>query len=250
MPRHESARLKLSYGWLRGEDWWGDPVSGNFLKLDMLSHPYAISMTETTPPINGLTVGDTYIVGVGATMAWQGHENALAVYVGDTYDGGTTEWIFCTPTRGVRVRLANPASWVWFEGNAWIDESQDDITTPPPLGSRYDVSVSVGYEAEPEDVLLVFAVPEAMTLPDKAVGSTGRCMASPSSIHRLTLKRNGGEIGTIVFDPSSVRATNTVVGNKPFAAGDLLTVHMPTAPAPGFQNYSFTLRLLLQNNGG
>lgn len=248
MPRHDSSRLKLSYGWLRGEDFWGDPVSNNFRQIDILLHPYVISMTETTPPINGLTIGDMYLVPVGAVLDWEGHENELAVYGGDdmfAYNGA--KWAFCKPTRGVRARLSNPGSWIWFDGDEWFDESQDGVTPPAPQGTRYDIAMSVGYEAEPSEVLLVFAVPEAMTLPGGAAGSSARCAVAPLGIMRLAVKRNGADVGTIAFAPNSVKGEFTVVGNKAFAAGDLLTIHMPDSPPSGFQNYSVTLRLLLQN---
>jgi len=249
MPRHESSRLKFSYGWLRGEDWWGDPVSANFLMIDMLLNPYIISMTETTPPINGLAVGDMYIVPVGAVQDWADHVGELAVHTGGLDPSGR-RWVFCKPTRGVRARLANPSQWIWWNGVAWVDESHGEGPPPAPQGTRYDIAMSVGYEAEPEEVLLAFAVPEPMTLPDGAAGSAARGMAPPLGIMRLAVKRNGSDVGTIAFAPNSVKGEFSVAGNKLFAAGDLLTIHMPTTPPPGFQNYSVVLRLLLQNKGG
>jgi hypothetical protein len=238
MPRHETSRLKLSYGWLRGEDWWGDPVSTNFLQIDMLLHPYILSMTETVPPVNGLAVGDMYIVPTGAVLAWEGHENRLAVYDG-------TAWVFATPTKGVRARLANPSQWIWWNGEFWVDESQGEGQPPAPQGTRYDVAVSVGFEPEPEDVLLAFSVPQAMTWPTNAFGSSGRALASPNGIMRLSVKRNGAEVGTITFNPNSVIASFSVASNVSFAAGDLLTVHVPDSPPDGFENYAVTIRLLL-----
>ena len=239
MPRQESSRYKLSHGWLRGEDWWGDPVSDNFLLIDMLLHPYIISMTEAVPPLNGLVVGDMYLVPEAAEGAWLDHDNELAVYNG-------TAWVFCKPTRGVRARLANPSSWVWFNGEFWLDESQDGETPPAAQGTRYDIALAVTFEPEPEEVLLVFTVPEAMTLPDGGAGSRARCLAAPNGILRLLVKRNGVEIGTILFTANSVKGEFSVIGNKTFAAGDLLSIHMPTNAPAGFQNYSATIRLLLQ----
>lgn len=244
MPRHETSRLKLSHGWLRGEDWWGDPVSGNFVKLDMLINPFIISMTEIAPPLNGVTVGDMYVVGSGATLDWAGHDGDLAVR---SPDG----WLFATPTPGARARLANPAGWIWYsEEGAWLGEDQDSATGPAPIGTRYDVSVFVGYEAEPTEVILAVAIPEPMRLPNSAPGSVGRSMISPMGILRLAIKRNGADVGTISFVPNSVKAEFAVVGDKVFATGDLLSVHLPANPPSGFENYGATLRMLLQNNGG
>lgn len=241
MPRQETSRLKLSHGWLRGEDWWGDPVSDNFVTIDMLLNPYVLSMTEPNPP-GAVAVGDMYIVPVGGADDWAGHDGDLSVRSPD-------EWIFATPTKGVRARLNDPAGWIWFNGEVWIPEDQDTDVAPPVLGTRYDIALSVGYEVEPLEMLLAFTVPEAMTLPNAAAGSVGRAMSSPLGIMRLAIKRNGVDVGTISFIPATVRAEFTVIGDKVFAKGDLLSIHVPESPPAGFQNYSATLRLLL-NSGG
>lgn len=241
MPRQLTSRLGLSYGWLRGEDWWGDPVSDNFVKLDVLLNPYVLSMTAPTPPESS-AVGDMYIVPVGGTGVWLGRDNSLAVL---TAKG----WLFASPTKGVRARLHSPGGWIWWTGTTWRDEGSSDEEQPALLGTRYDIAVFVGYEAEAREVILAFTVPEAMTLPNLAMGSVGRAAGSPLSIHRLTIKRNGVDIGTISFIPGSVNATFSVVNNKPFSKGDLLTVELPDLPSTGFTNYSATLRLLLPTGG-
>lgn len=239
MPRQESSRYKLSHGWLRGEDWWGDPVSANFLAIDMLLHPYIMSMTETVPPVNGLTVGDMYLVPADAVLAWSGHTNDLAVYDG-------AKWIFCTPTRGVRARLANPSSWIWWNGEFWVDESQGEGAPPAPIGTRYDVVLSVSFEAEPLEYLAVFAVPEAMTLPLDAIGSAARCVTPPIGLMTLQILRNGAVVGRILFGPTSVNGTVEVTANADYAAGDLFAIRVPENPPDGFENYGATVRLLLK----
>lgn len=240
MPRHESSRLKLSYGWLRGEDWWGDPVSDNFTKLDMLTHPFVLSITETVAPLN-VTIGDMYIVGVGATGDWGGHDNDLAVI---TEDG----WMYCTPVKGVRVGVLS-LGWYWFNGTEWEDEAGVAGELPTPLGSRYDIAMFVTFEAFPTEIVLVFTVPEAMTLVNGATDSVGRAVSAPTGIMRLAMKRNGTDIGTITYTSGSVMAEFTVVGDKVFAPGDLLTVHVPANPPAGFNNYSATIRMTLNNTG-
>lgn len=243
MPRLETPRLKLSYGWLRGEDWWGDPVSANFVAIDMLLHPVIQSLTEVNPASISAPVGAMYIVGAGGAGAWLDRDGQLALR---TANG----WIFALPTRGVRARLNNPEGWIWYSGTEWLRENQDDSDPVPLIGTRYDVAMSVGYEPEAGETLLVFTVPEPMTLPASAAGSWGRGLASPNGILRLAIRRNGSDIGTITFAQNSVRAIFTVQGDKPFATGDLLTIHMPDNPPAGFANYGATLRLLLPTNGG
>lgn len=243
MPRQETARLKLSQGWLRGEDWWGDPVSANFILLDMLLNPVIESLTEVNPASVNASVGDMYIVGAGGVGAWLDRDAQLALRT-------VAGWIFALPTEGVRARLKNPASWIWYTGTEWLREDQDNNVPAPLLGTRYDIAMSVGYEPEAGETLLVFTVPETMTLPASAAGSWGRAVTPPNGILRLAIRRNGSDVGTITFAQNSVRAIFTVQGDKPFATGDLLTVHMPDSPPPGFANYGATLRLILPTNGG
>lgn len=243
MPRQETSRLKLSQGWLRGEDWWGDPVSANFILLDMLLNPVIESLTEISPGLTNATVGDMYIVGQGGVDEWTGRDGQLALRTG-------AGWIFALPTEGVRARLKSPASWIWYNGVSWLREDQTGDTPTPILGTRYDIAMSVGYEPEAGETLLVFTVPEAMTLPSGAAGSWGRGLDSPNGILRLAVRRNGSDVGTITFSSNSVRAIFTVLGDKPFAAGDLVSIHMPENPPAGFANYGVTLRFILPTNGG
>jgi hypothetical protein len=241
MPRHESSRLKLSYGWLRGEDWWGDPVSTNFVRIDMLLNPVIISMSEGAPPQTTFTVGDMYIVADGAYGDWATHDGDLAVM---SPDG----WIFATPTEGVRARLKNPESWIWFNGDEWVDESQNSGTDPVPLGSRYDVAVSVSFEPEPEEYLALLAVPESMTLPANAPESTARCVVPPLGIVRFEIRRNSTIVGYVTFTPLSVVGTVDVTTNVVYAAGDLFAIRVPDNPPAGFENYAATIRMLLNRN--
>lgn len=241
MPREITTRHRLSFGWLRGEDYWGDPVSDNFVRLDMLLNTFVLSRTTNIPP-NLPAPGDMYIIPAGSTDAWTGRENDLAVF---TPDG----WIFCTPTKGVRARVADPAGWVWFNGLAWIGEGESGTDGPPPLGTRYDVSVFVGYEAEPTEVIMAFTIPEAMTLPKNMVGSLGRALAAPNGIVTLSVRRNNAAIGTISYIPSSLYSLFVLPANTLFGKGDIITVHMPEDLPTGFQNYSATLRFILANNG-
>jgi len=238
MPRHETSRFQLSFGWLRGEDWWGDPVSQNFVLTDMLMHPFVKSMTQTSPP-PGVVIGDQFIVPVGAEGDWLGHDNALVML-------SENGWIYFMPGRpGVRVRVDSPGMWIWWDGTTWLDEGKDSVDPQPLLGTRYDVTVFVGYEAEAGETVLGFTIPEPMTMPANAVGSVGRSLAAPVGIHRLLLKRNGADIGTVTFIPGSVRAIFDVPADRVFAAGDMLTATLTDEPALGFAVYSATLRLIL-----
>ena len=77
MPRESTSRLDFGYGWLRGEDWWGDPMSDNMVMLDALMHPSVVTMTLPAPP-DAATVGEQYIVASGAAGLWSGQDGSLA----------------------------------------------------------------------------------------------------------------------------------------------------------------------------
>ncbi len=242
MPRQETERWKLSYGWLRGEDYWGDPVSDNFVATDMLLHPYAQSMTLSQPP-QDLELGACWIVAAGAQGAWTGHENDLAMYT-------SKGWVFLTPITAVEVRLANPQTKVWWTGNAWLDISETP-NQPIPPGTRYDVSVSVGYEAEPNEILLVLPIPEAMKLRTGAPDSHATCVNQPPATNVIfTIGRNGTAVGTIVFSVGNFTGTVNVAQDATFAGGDTLTITCPSQMPEGFLAYGAVIRLQLLNQGG
>lgn len=248
MARHESSRWRLSHGWLRGEDWWGDPVSNNFTRTDMLLHPWVKSMTETVPPEENI-IGDMYIVAPGGMGDWEGHDNELAVV---TENG----WLFCKPLqKGLRIGSEAPAGWYFWKGDiyGWAPEGDVVEVPPAPQGTRYDVIMSVGYEAEPLEMMPLFTAPEDMRWPDGAPESNGRCMKAPTGVVEIDVWRNptapgvGEKIGIIRFITTSTQAEFIVEGTKEIPKGTLIAAQMPENLPDAFSVYSITLRFLLNN---
>lgn len=237
MPRHETVRFKLSQGWLRGEDWWGDPVSQNFILTDMLLHPNVKSMTTAIPPVLN-ALGDMYIVPLGGEGEFAGRDGNLAILT----EGNV--WFFLKPERGVRVRCENPDAWFWYKGDEWVSENWTP-EPPLPIGSRYDVSVSVTFEAVPGENLANFPLPEKMTLAANAPDSVGRATDYPLGTIIMSIRRNGAEVGTITWVENSLTPTFNVASDRLFAAGDMLSVVMPVTVPNNFKNYGITLRFLL-----
>lgn len=83
--------------------------------LDFLHAPVVLDDDLTTPP-GSPTEGDTYIPAATATGAWAGHEDDLARYIND-------DWIFLTPSKGVRVYVDDETAWKWWNGSAWASYS-------------------------------------------------------------------------------------------------------------------------------
>lgn len=243
MSRHESARWKFSYGWLRGEDWWGDPVSDNFVKMDMLLHPWVQSMGENSPPATS-AIGTMYIVGGNPVAAWLNHANDMAVY---TENG----WVFCRPlVKGIRVGSEAPAGWFYWNGNEWVGEDKNQSAPPEQDGQFYDIVMWVGFAAEPLEDIGGMSVPEDMTLPGGALDSVSRCEQPPDIDVVISVMRNFTEqVGTITFSPGSTTAVFAVNGDKIFAKQQTISFLTPTTMPDFFRNYTATLRLRLNRTG-
>lgn len=235
MPRKDTPRLGMAYGWLRGEDWWGDPTSMNRVVTDALLHPAPLSMTLSEPPA-GAAEGDQYLVPAGAIGEWTGRDHALATFV----EG---RWLFVPPFEGLRVRVRDFA-FVWFNGEEWEPEEISAIPDPAQ-GTRYDIGISVGYAPEPGETLLVLPIAQNMILPAGAAGSRATTIAPPSAAVQLAIYRNSAQIGTVTFSASGFSGILTVPANTNFLAGDRLRVACPLSLPSNFKEFGIVLRMSL-----
>jgi len=134
MPQKTGPNLGISYGWDDAESGWGQPTNESLVLLDTVSQLSVLSMTTQTPPASP-NEGDRYIVPAGATDAWAGHTNDIAVYLDDA-------WIFLPAKKGWFARLLADGSRIWFDGSAWVDDGQgggggDGIPEAPMDGKQY-----------------------------------------------------------------------------------------------------------------
>lgn len=107
-------RYGFGYGWLPLELGWGDAFNKINHDMNILLHPYVLNMLLTAPP--GAPVdGDMYVPFAGATGAWAGHADELAIW----WNGA---WEFFTPLKGIRVRDADRSAFYWWDGLAWMAE--------------------------------------------------------------------------------------------------------------------------------
>lgn len=81
--------------------------------LDALVQPVVEAGPLATPPSTPAP-GQAWIVGAGATGAWAGAEDTLALWT----DGG---WRFVTPAAGMRAQRLSDGAWLRFDGSAWIE---------------------------------------------------------------------------------------------------------------------------------
>lgn len=234
MPRQESPRLAISYGWLRGEDYWGDPMSTNMLLADALTHPYARSMSENAPPL-GVSIGDQYILTSEPEGEWIDYPLALA-----TYHGTEKGWFFVNAFRGLRVDVED-IGFVFFDGSRWILETETHGEDPIE-GTRYDISLSVGYAPSPGETLLYLPLAVSLLLPADGEGSVASARNPPEHIVSFSIRRNGAEVGMLTFEPSSFTGTFTIPNAVVMGPSDRFEIVCPMSMPPGFGVFGATFR--------
>jgi hypothetical protein len=79
--------------------------------LDMIVQLAVTSRTLTVPPASPAEA-DRYIVGVGATGAWAGKDNQIAVW-------GTTGWVYVVPLAGWQAYVTAESGAAVFDGTEW-----------------------------------------------------------------------------------------------------------------------------------
>lgn len=243
MPKKIAPNQGLPYGWIRGEDYWGGPMSDSQIFLDTTLHPVIQSLTFSAPPPNAVE-GATYVVAGNPTGAWAGHEGDVAVYVEKV-------WVFYKPKLGWRAHAVSYNKFIWFNGTSWVEEATgEDPVNPNPDPSVkpkwYDIGVTVSDTMYANEPVVHLPILDPMYLPGNMVGSQLDMAdgASPSYV-QMRVQRNGNNVGTITIEQGNFNATfTTVSGNTvSFAKGDRLTVRAPQEVVAGFKNFGFVIRM-------
>lgn len=114
MPGIQDPNMGMWYSYDDDESGWGDQVSSNFLKIGTLMQISVISRTLTAPPGSPAN-GDTYIPATGATGAWAGKANQIAVWRADQ-----TAWEFYVPKDGwLAGVVAEGIAYIYVSGS-WV----------------------------------------------------------------------------------------------------------------------------------
>ncbi len=232
----------LSYGWVRGEDFWGGPVNDDLLYIDSTTFPIVESMTFTAPPDN-VQPGQKFILPANPTGAWAGQDGKLAVYI----EGA---WVFYVPREGWRVRLRSLNAFIWFNGTTWEDErnGQDPTnpgTDPDVKPTYYDISVTVTDALYPNEALVHMPLLDALMLPANMNGAMLDMLAPATAYSQLTVQRNGRNVGAITVEAGASSASFSTIGGNAvlFAKNDKLTIRGQDPAVSAFKNFGFTIRL-------
>lgn len=242
MPIKTAPSQGLSYGWVRGEDFWGGPVNDDLLYIDSMLMPVVESMSFSSPPA-GVTVGQKYLIAVNATGDWSGQDGKLAVFI----EGA---WVFYKPVEGWRVRLRSINAFIWFDGTNWLNETTgedptDPGTDPDVKPTHYDISVTVSDTLYANEAIVHMPLLDALMLPANMAGAQLDMLTTSTAYSQMTVQRNGQNVGTITVNIGGANATFATVGGNAvlFAKGDRLTIRGPAAVVESFKNFGFTIRL-------
>lgn len=132
----QTPNIGLNFGWETGDDDWGGPVNWNWLLLDVVSVPFAKSITLTVPPASP-EEGDRYIIPVGATGVWANKVGRIAYFAND-------QWLYFQPNKGWYQRVFDTHKTYVWNGLEW-EYYLDSIT--PEMMAQINAAVAAGEAA-------------------------------------------------------------------------------------------------------
>ena len=137
-------------------------------RLDALVHLSVLNATLTTPPTTP-EEGDRYIVGTGASGAWNDEGGHVACWV----DGA---WMFLVPQVGWRAFNEAVGEFVRFTGGAWVAETSGGGGAVSAHGAAMSFHV-----LEADHTITAGATNDtSFVIPDRAIvlGVTGRVLTT------------------------------------------------------------------------
>jgi len=103
--------MGLAYGWTLGESGWHTDMDANIKRLGAVVGLSVASRTTTAPPASPAE-GDRYIVPIGATGAWAGMVDQIAVWI----DGA---WEYHVPKVGWLAYIAEEDKLAVYKAGGW-----------------------------------------------------------------------------------------------------------------------------------
>ena len=120
---------------LDGESGWRQAINQSLIKIDAVISLSVINVNQAQNPTSP-SPGARYIVAVGATGSFAGHDRQVAVY---TYSAnGTLGWQFYAPIDGlVAYEISTTYTWVYqLSTTSWV---------PKPVASAAFIIPNVGW---------------------------------------------------------------------------------------------------------
>jgi len=217
--------LGVNYGWALGEDGWKPGMDLNLKLLDAMLQLAVKDKDLGTPP-GSPAEGDRYIIPAGATGAWAGQTNKVAVRIEGT-------WEFYSPTEGWFAWVQDENLFYTFDGAAWVTS----INSAQP----YDVHITFNGVPDSSLVLARVPVPRTTVFPAGLTGSYAKSEVAATASTTFAILKNGASIGSIVWGAGATVATFTFTTEQTFAAGDLLKVVAPAVIDVSLADIGITL---------
>lgn len=142
MPAVAGNNLGLNWGWAIGENGWKAGTDNNYKLLELLVQPNVIDKDLTTPP-GAPANGDRYLIPpTGATGAWSGHANKLALW-----DNQISAWLLIAPLEGWRTTVQDEDADYIFNGSTWVYYKSLNTTQPPSAAIGADTRMMISRQA-------------------------------------------------------------------------------------------------------
>jgi hypothetical protein len=192
MPQTALNNLGLNFDWNIGENGWKAGMDLNLLLLDALCQCNVLSATTSAPP-GSPAPGDRYLVPTGASGAWAGNANRIAIW-----SSATTAWVFEQPLEGWQLWVRDTDRALFFDGTAWrVDYPK------PSIIAVAGTSRTLGFSDENAIVRCSSGSAVTITVPTNAT--------TPLPIgHTTTIRRTGA--GTVTISPAGGVTVNSDTG--------------------------------------
>lgn len=236
MPARKGPNAGLSMGWSPGEDYWGGPMNDNLLYMDTLFCLWIRSASRATPPADAKN-GDIHIVASGAADEWANADGLITVRDDD-------KWTFYTPKRGMRGFLQSTNRFIFYDGEKWLNEgdnSSAENPTPENKPKQYHISMTIPYQPNDKEPLLIMPVVQVIQMPKGATGSAATTINPSPGYVKIVMLRNGSQFGFIEFEKGNNTGTFTLPATTTLTVGDVLEVVAPDESVQDFKDFGVTL---------
>lgn len=131
MASSTGPNLGIEWAWAYRESGWKPGMDSNLIAVDTLLHLAVINNTTTAPP-GGPADGDRYLIPAGATGAWSGKTDQIAVYVLPE-----TAWRYYIPKTGWRCWVIDKEAIYVYTGSAWTPPGTWEVPIVLGAGLAY-----------------------------------------------------------------------------------------------------------------
>lgn len=196
----QTPNIGLNFGWETGDDDWGGPVNWNWLLLDVVSVPFAKSITLTVPPTSPED-GDRYIIPAGATGVWANKVGRIAYFA-------SGQWLYFQPKKGWYQRVFDTHKTYVWNGTEW-EYYLDSIT--PEMMAQINAAVAAGEDA---------VAAAANTAADRAAVHEDRLAvdAARQAVDTAAAQVSSDKTATVSAKNTAVAAANDAAASKQSAS--------------------------------